>query len=65
MFILDIDECVLDTSDCDTNAMCTNTNGSFTCTCNDGYNGTGTTCIGKTLEHRFERQPSLYLKGHS
>ena len=49
MFILDTNECTTNTSDCDTNAMCTNTIGGFTCTCNNGYDGNGTTCIGKSL----------------
>ena len=29
---------------CDVNATCSNTDGSFVCTCNDGYQGNGTTC---------------------
>ena len=46
--ISDDDECTLGTDNCDTNAMCTNTPaGSFTCTCNAGYSGDGTSCTGK------------------
>lgn len=30
---------------CDENALCTNTDGSFTCECNDGYSGDGMTCV--------------------
>ena len=41
----DIDECA-DATTCDSNATCTNTPGSFTCTCNQGYTGNGTTCEG-------------------
>ena len=47
---LDIDECTDNTDGCDyTNGGCTNTPGSFTCTCNTGYelNVDGTTCDGK------------------
>ena len=49
MFILtvDIDECVSGTDNCDGNANCTNTEGSFTCQCSSGFNGDGETCEGK------------------
>jgi hypothetical protein len=43
----DIDECATDTDNCDANAFCTNTNGSFTCTCNAGYTGSGVQCQGE------------------
>jgi hypothetical protein len=35
------------TSNCSSNATCTNTSGSFTCTCNQGYIGDGVTCTGE------------------
>ena len=44
---IDDDECTLNTDDCHTGASCTNTPGSFLCTCNAGYTGDGVTCIGK------------------
>ncbi|XAR55804.1 Non-specific serine/threonine protein kinase, partial [Bertholletia excelsa] len=38
----DIDECVdSNSNDCDANAICINTPGSFNCTCKDGYTGDG------------------------
>ncbi len=40
----DINECTLGTDSCDINATCTNTTGSFTCTCNSGFFGNGVTC---------------------
>jgi cysteine-rich repeat protein len=40
----DIDECATNTDDCDPNATCDNTTGSYDCTCNDGYGGNGKTC---------------------
>ena len=44
--LLDINEC-MEKSPCDENAQCTNTPGSFTCDCNEGYSGNGMTCAGQ------------------
>ena len=44
--IMDVDECRSGTHNCDVNAVCTKTNGGFTCACNDGFNGDGTSCTG-------------------
>jgi hypothetical protein len=41
----DIDECTANTDDCDANATCTNTDGSFTCECDAGFTGDGTTLL--------------------
>ncbi|KAI8511658.1 complement activation, classical pathway [Branchiostoma belcheri] len=40
----DKDECADDSHNCSPHATCTNTPGSFTCTCNAGYSGDGVTC---------------------
>ncbi|WP_437686100.1 FG-GAP-like repeat-containing protein [Sorangium sp. So ce176] len=40
----DVNECALGTDNCDANAACTDTPGSFTCACNAGYEGDGVTC---------------------
>jgi cysteine-rich repeat protein len=40
----DIDECTTNADNCDANATCTNTPGSFTCACNGGWTGDGVTC---------------------
>lgn len=45
----DIDECNLGTHDCAVDAMCTDSNGSYTCTCNTGYAGDGKTCTSTYL----------------
>lgn len=40
----DINECMTGNGGCNANALCTNTAGSRTCTCNPGYTGDGFTC---------------------
>lgn len=42
----DIDECVDTAHDCDVNAECVNTPGSFDCICNSGHTGDGLLCSG-------------------
>ncbi len=39
-----IDECADGTAGCDDNAICADTEGDFTCTCNAGFEGDGVTC---------------------
>ena len=49
---LDVDECAAGTDNCDaTNATCTNTDGSFTCACNSGWESAdnGVTCTGECM----------------
>ena len=41
--LADLNECSLSTDDCDVNADCVNTNGSFSCHCKNGYSGNGRT----------------------
>ena len=45
--IIEIDECAGegDGNDCDVNAFCVNTPGSFECICNPGYTGDGVSCL--------------------
>jgi len=45
---VDIDECAVNNGGCSSDATCTNTPGSFTCTCPPGYSGDGLTCTGKS-----------------
>ena len=40
-FVSDIDECAEGLDDCDVNALCVNTPGSYKCYCYDGYTGSG------------------------
>lgn len=55
---LDINECAPDAlsvnhthyaNDCHDDSNCTNTKGSFYCTCLNGYSGNGVSCVGKQL----------------
>ena len=40
----DVDECDIGIHSCDRNAMCSNTDGSFTCACHPGFTGDGLFC---------------------
>lgn len=45
---IDVDECnTTESNQCDPNAVCNNTEGSYTCRCRRGYMGDGTKCTGK------------------
>ena len=47
LFILDIDECSDNSlNDCHVNATCSNNNGSYVCSCNNGWTGNGFSCSG-------------------
>ena len=41
-----VDECAQSLHDCDTNATCINSVGSYSCQCNAGFQGDGRSCIG-------------------
>ena len=43
----DINECTANVHNCDANAFCNNTEGSYKCTCSPGYDGNGISCTGK------------------
>ena len=60
--LLDIDECDKGSHDCDLNANCTNTNGSHSCTCKEGYTGKGESCQGK-IRLDFEKKQN-YCSSH-
>ena len=46
-----MDECADKTHDCDMNADCNNTLGSYECSCKDGYHENGTNCSGNLFSH--------------
>ena len=45
--VADLDECNTHTHNCDVNADCVNTVGSYSCKCRAGNTGDGQTCSGK------------------
>ncbi|RMX56070.1 hypothetical protein pdam_00025889, partial [Pocillopora damicornis] len=45
-----IDECALNSHKCSENANCTNTKGSYICSCNPGFSGNGLECEGIVLQ---------------
>lgn len=47
--MIDINECDNGEDNCSPEATCTNTRGSFDCTCIKGYSGNGVTCAGKFI----------------
>jgi len=47
MYSADIDECATNNGGCSVDASCSNTAGSFECSCNAGYDGDGITCAGQ------------------
>ena len=49
LFALDVNECELGSDDCDENAQCMDTIGSFSCSCNFGYMGSGRECCKPTM----------------
>ena len=54
----DVNECTKGTHNCDVNAACNNTQGSYNCTCKDGFYGDGKTCRGNYIDE--ENQNLLY-----
>ena len=62
MFVADIDECSMNGSPCDQNAECLNFEGSYSCTCKDGFTGNGTVCDGKfTLYRQLMSAEGFYV----
>ena len=49
MEIVDVDECDDGYHNCHSEATCTNTVGSFTCSCKKGYTGDGILCEGNEI----------------
>ena len=47
----DINECGEQTHNCSRDALCSDTNSSYTCICKDGYTGDGFNCAGLLLNN--------------
>ena len=60
---LDVNECDLETDNCHVNADCTDTIGSFQCTCSIGYSGDGVeNCTGEVIvESHLHHADQNYL----
>ena len=57
----DVDECTLGEHTCNVNANCTDTDGSFNCTCREGFEGNGFNCTGDNPIHRYFTILNEYL----
>ena len=44
---------------CGMNAKCTDTEGSYMCTCSDGFTGNGSNCSGETAAGGYQRSQSI------
>jgi hypothetical protein len=60
-----VDECGSDTHNCHDNATCTNTEGSFTCACKNGFSGNGIICEGWWNKLTFKINLSKFMGVHS
>ncbi len=63
--VADINECLDSTlNDCDGNATCADIDGSYNCTCNEGYIGNGTefNCFGKSSDNQVQKISIIPLK---
>ena len=48
-----MDECSQGMDDCHVNATCNNTEGSYNCSCKDGFTGDGFTCEGENSKNLY------------
>ena len=48
LLFTDVDECISGTHNCSNNATCTDSDGSYLCSCKPGYDGDGYACTSKS-----------------
>ena len=48
-FYTDVNECNSGSAECHDNATCTNTDGSYECTCDTGFTGDGFNCTSELI----------------
>lgn len=60
-YFTDIDECTTKTHKCHINAICANNNGSYDCTCRNGYTGDGFSCKGKWPFYYGDRFVEIFI----
>ena len=58
----DVDECALNEHTCNVNANCTDTDGSFNCTCREGFEGDGFSCTG---DNYFKSITIIFYRAHN
>ena len=57
--LTDVNECTLQSDDCSEQASCSNTPGSYNCTCKEGFSGDGRTCAGIILQTNIKLQTNF------
>lgn len=61
----DLDECLSGARTCDVNASCTNSDGSYSCVCNQGFTGNGTVCDGMFIHASYSNEGPTYCVHYS
>lgn len=61
-FSADIDECKNGVNNCHLDAECSNSIGSFFCTCHPGYSGDGVTCSGMEVYEAIHYCVSTHIE---
>lgn len=64
-FFVDFNECTSGESDCSQWATCTNTWGSFTCVCLEGFIDINSEWPGRACQGRFSELKGVHMQYHS